>query len=194
MLAGVVTISASSPLASSAARTRACRAARTSDPGNPSVTVVGKDSQPRLELGDHRIDHRGRKLGRNGPLGFNLGRPCATTLFDIGQLANCAEVVGSGLEDVIELVDRFVIPPHFEQRTAKRDSSGEISRVLRETIPTDANGVLELARTPMLFGELRKRNRRRILLDPASKFFNARVVHERYGIGMVLGVDWLVRP
>jgi hypothetical protein len=47
----------------------------------------------------------------------------------------------------------------------------------------------------MLFGKLRKSNRRRILLEPASKFFNPRVVrHERYGISMVVSVDWLVRP
>jgi hypothetical protein len=47
----------------------------------------------------------------------------------------------------------------------------------------------------MLFCKLRKSNRRRILLDPASKFFNPRVVrHARYGIEIVAGVDRLVRP
>jgi len=47
----------------------------------------------------------------------------------------------------------------------------------------------------MLFGELRKRNRRRVLLDPASKFFNPRIIrHERYGIEIVAAVDLLVRP
>jgi len=47
----------------------------------------------------------------------------------------------------------------------------------------------------MLLGKLRKCNRRRILLDPASKFFNTRVVrHARYGIEIVAGVDRLVRP
>ena len=195
MFAGVVTISASSPLASSAERTRAWRAARTSDPGNPSVTFVGEDRQPGLELGDYRIDRRGRRLRRDGWLEVNLRRLCATTLFDIGQLANGAEVVRSGLEHIFELADRFVVPPHFEQRTAKRDASGEIGRVLSEAGPADANRVLELARTPMLFRKLRKRNRRRILLDPASKFFNPRIIrHERYGIEIVAAVDLLVRP
>ena len=67
--------------------------------------------------------------------------------------------------------------------------------MLRQAVPANANGVLELACTPMLFRELRKCNRRRILLDPASKFFNPRVVrHALYGIEMVLGVDRLVRP
>jgi hypothetical protein len=46
--------------------------------------------------------------------------------------------------------------------------------------------VLILLRPPALFGELRKRNRRRILLDPASKVFNPRIVgHLLYGTTML---------
>ena len=59
------------------ARTRACRAARTSDPGSPSVTFVGKDSQPGLELGDHRIDRWRRRLRHGGRLDLDLRRSCA---------------------------------------------------------------------------------------------------------------------
>lgn len=33
-----------------------------------------------------------------------------------------------------------------------------------------------VSRAPVLLGQLRKRNRRRILLDPASKILNPRVV------------------
>ena len=195
MLAGVVTISASSPVAWSAERTRAWRAARTSDPGNPSVTFVGEDSQPGLEFGDHQIALLGRRLGLGG--GFHLDLRCARapTLFDIGHLANRAEVIGCRLEDIFELAGRFVVPTHFKQRTAKRDASGEIRWVLCEAGLADAHGLLELAGAPMLFGKLRKCNRRRILLDPASKFFNPWVVrHQRYGIEMVVAVDLLVRP
>jgi hypothetical protein len=54
--------------------------------------------------------------------------------------------------------------------------------VLRQTGPADANGVFELAGPAMLLRELRKSNRRRIPLDPASKFFNPQVVrHGPYG-------------
>ena len=123
MLAGVVTISASSPLASSAERTRAWRAARTSDPGNPSVTFVGEDRQPGLELGDHQIDFLRRSLWLDGWFYLDLRRACAPTLFDISELASRAEVVGCGLEHVLELAGRFVVPSHFKQRTAKRDAS-----------------------------------------------------------------------
>jgi hypothetical protein len=46
----------------------------------------------------------------------------------------------------------------------------------------------------MFFGKLRKSNRRRILLDPASKFFNPRVVrHGPYGTTTGLNVV-AVRP
>jgi len=59
----------------------------------------------------------------------------------------------------------------------------------------DANRLLELSGTPVFLSELRKRNRRRILQDPASKVFNPLAVrHADYGIAMVLGVDLLVRP
>src|SRR5690349_18774137 len=193
MLAGVVTISASRPLASRAERTRAWRAARTSDPGNPSVTFVSEDSQPRLEFGEHQIDLFARRVGLDGGFDHDPGRPCAPALFDIGQLANRAEIIGCSLEDIFELAGRFVVPTHFKQRTAERDASGEIRRMLCEAGPADAHGVLELPGPSMLFGELRKSNRRRILLDPASKFFNPRVVrHKRYGIEMVVAVDLLV--
>ena len=59
----------------------------------------------------------------------------------------------------------------------------------------DANRLFELSGTPMFLGKLRKRNRRRILEDPASKIFNPLAVrHADYGIATVLGVDLLVRP
>jgi hypothetical protein len=46
----------------------------------------------------------------------------------------------------------------------------------------------------VLFGELRKSNRRRIPLDPASKFFNPRILrHGTYGTATDLFVK-LTRP
>jgi hypothetical protein len=48
----------------------------------------------------------------------------------------------------------------------------------------------------VFFGELRKSNRRRILLDPASKVFNPRVVVHalHYGITVTATVTEAVRP
>jgi hypothetical protein len=45
-----------------------------------------------------------------------------------------------------------------------------------ETAASRVDSFLQLSRTTVLFGELRKRNRRRILLDPSSKAFNSRIV------------------
>jgi hypothetical protein len=59
---------------------------------------------------------------------------------------------------------------------------------------TDVDRVLPATGAPVFFGKLRKRNRRRILVDPASKFFNPRVVgHERYGTATALMIV-LTRP
>ena len=59
----------------------------------------------------------------------------------------------------------------------------------------DVDGLVEVPGPTELFGELRKSNRRRILLNPASKFFNPRGSrHEPYGIVTVLAADRLVRP
>jgi hypothetical protein len=50
--------------------------------------------------------------------------------------------------------------------------------MLSEPGAADANRFVELSCTPVLFRKLRKSNRRRIPLDPASKFFNPRIVHD----------------
>ena len=102
------------------------------------------------------------------------------TLFDVGKLPNGGQVVGGRLQDILELGGRFVVPRHLQEGAAERDTGREIRGVLRQTGPADANGVFELAGPPMLLRELRKSNRRRILLNPASKFFNPRVV--RHGL------------
>jgi hypothetical protein len=47
----------------------------------------------------------------------------------------------------------------------------------------------------MLFSQLCKSNRRRILLNPASKFFNPRMFrHDPYGMLIIRGAETLVRP
>jgi hypothetical protein len=53
--------------------------------------------------------------------------------------------------------------------------------MLHQAGPAHAHRFVELACTAVLFRKLRKSNRRRIPLDPASKFFNPLIVHEPYG-------------
>ena len=124
-----------------------------------------------------------------------VSRIDSSALLDISKFPNCGEVVGSRFQDVLELRNSLVVPAHFKQGAAERYAGGEIGRMLLQTRPADANGFLELACAPMLFCELGKSNRRRILLDPASKFFNPLTVrHERYGIATAVGDDRTVRP
>jgi hypothetical protein len=115
------------------------------------------------------------RLTRSGSaplLAIRLTRSGSAPLLDISKLADRREIVWSCFEDVLELHDCLVVASHFEQGATERDASGEIGGMLRQTGPAHSNGFVELACTSMLFCELRKGNRRRILLDPASKFFN----------------------
>ncbi len=53
----------------------------------------------------------------------------------------------------------------------------------------DLHRVFAPADPPVLLGELRKRNRRRIPLDPASKVFNPRTIgHAVYGSTVTVAV------
>jgi hypothetical protein len=62
-----------------------------------------------------------------------------------------------------------------------------------EAVAADLDGFLEAARTPAFLRQLRKCNRRRVLLDPASKVVNALAVGHRYGTTstvFVVVLDW----
>lgn len=55
------------------------------------------------------------------------------------------------------------------ERSAEGDSRGQKGRVMFEAGEAHAHGFVVLAHTPEFFGERCKSNRRRVLLDPASK-------------------------
>ena len=66
--------------------------------------------------------------------------------------------------------------------------------MLLKTDPRNSNRFFVVGGAPVLFGELRKSNRRRIPLDPASKFFNPRIFrHGTYGTATAF-VTKLTRP
>ena len=68
----------------------------------------------------------------------------------------------------------------FEQRAPECHASGQITGMDREPGSAGGDRIFVAARPPVLFGELGKRNRRRVLLDPASKFLYAGIV--RHGV------------
>ena len=105
---------------------------------------------------------------------------CPTPMEDLREAANRGEIFRGALEHQLELGLRVVEAVQLDQRPPERHARGEIAGVNRETRTTDLDRFLELRRAPMLLGELRKRNRRRIFLDPASKVFYPRIIsHQR---------------
>ena len=97
-------------------------------------------------------------------------------MVDFGEAADGGEVFRRALEHQLELALRVVELVQLDERAAERDARGEIPGMQPEAGAADVDRFLVLPGAAAFFGELRKRNRRRILLDPASKVFNARVV------------------
>ena len=95
---------------------------------------------------------------------------------DLRELADRDQVVGRGVEDAEKLGTRLLQAAKLEQRPAKCDPCREIRRMLRKPRLADPDRLFTVSSPPVLLGELRKSNRRRIPLDPASKVFNPRVV------------------
>lgn len=83
------------------------------------------------------------------------------------------EILGGVLQDLLELLLRVFELTEIEKRASQGYTCGVIGGMNRETSATDIDGLLRLAGATVLFGELRKRNRRRVLLDPSSEFFEA---------------------
>ena len=105
---------------------------------------------------------------------------------DFGEAADGGEIFGRALEDELELGLRFVERAELDQRAAQRDAGREIAGMNREPGAADLDRFFVLPGAPAFFRELRESDRRRILLDPASKVVNARLVgHPRYGTVMV---------
>ena len=71
---------------------------------------------------------------------------------------------------------RFVETSELDQRAAERDACGEIVGMICEAGAADADGLVVIAGAAALLGELRKSNRRRVRLDPASQFEQSWVV------------------
>ena len=71
---------------------------------------------------------------------------------------------------------RFVETSELDERAAERDARGEVVGMVRKAGAADADGLVVIARAAALLGELRKSNRRRVRLDPASEFEKSWVI------------------
>ena len=103
-------------------------------------------------------------------------RHVASTPMDVAQGAKRREILRRSLEHGFEFLLRFVELAEMQQRPAEGDARGKIPGMSGETAAANVDGFLMPAEAPALFGELRKRNRRRIVFDPASKVFQSNVV------------------
>ena len=106
----------------------------------------------------------------------------AAAMMDFSQAADRGQVLGCVLEDVFELALRIFELIQLEEGASERNACGKVAGVYREAGAAGLDRFLELAGPPELLGELRKSNRRRILLDPASKVFDTRIVSHPYGM------------
>lgn len=103
-------------------------------------------------------------------------RELPAAVVNFGHATNRRKIFRCGLEDVVELGVRRVEIVHLEQRAAQRDSGGQVAWMDRKPCAADRDRLFIAASPPVFFGELRKRDRRRVLLDPASKLLNTGMV------------------
>jgi hypothetical protein len=97
-------------------------------------------------------------------------------LMDLCQITYRNEMVGGSVEHAQELGARSVEAPKFEQGPTECDPRREIRGVLSQTGLAHPNGLFAVTSPPAFLRELGKRNRRRILEDPASKILYPRVI------------------
>ena len=105
-----------------------------------------------------------------------------TAMVNLRHAADGRQVLGRVFEHVFQLGLRRVEIVHLEQRATQRHAGGEIPWMDGKPGSAGCDRVFVAASPPVLFGELRKRNRRRVLLDPASKFFNTWIVRHGYSV------------
>jgi len=96
------------------------------------------------------------------------------------ELADRNQVIGSGIQDAQELGARLLEPAKLEESPSECDARGQKRRMLDEAGLANPDRFLAIAGAPVFLGKLRKRNRRRIPLNPASKVFNPWVVRHPY--------------
>ena len=109
----------------------------------------------------------------------------AFALEDLGESANGRQVFRRGRDHEIQFVLGLVERAQFDQGTAERDTGSEVVGMRGEAVAADFDGFFVRSVAAAFFGELRKRNRRRVRLDPASKFINPRILRHA---GLVYGV------
>ena len=95
---------------------------------------------------------------------------------NFGKAADRGKILGRALQHVLELGERGVEVVELEQRPSERDARRQISGMEFEAGAANVDGLLEPAGAPQFLGQLREGDRRRVLLNPAPKIFDALAV------------------
>ena len=99
--------------------------------------------------------------------------PIASPVMNFGQASDRGEVLRRHCEDVFQLFARFVEPVHLDERASERHMRRKVCRMPLQAGLARRDGLFVLPSPPILFRKRRKRNRRRVRLDPASQIFDA---------------------
>ncbi|HEX6463035.1 MAG TPA: hypothetical protein VFZ98_01225 [Vicinamibacterales bacterium] len=97
-------------------------------------------------------------------------RRVAKALVDLPQAPNSGEVLGRRAQHGLELLARGIQVAGLYQRAAQRDARRQIRGMPLKAGDAGFGRFVIPAEAPVLLRERRKRNRRRVGLDPASQF------------------------
>src|SRR5262245_5511914 len=100
----------------------------------------------------------------------------AEALVDLLDAADRGDVLGSRPKDGFQLAAGAVVLAHLDERAAERHTRREVRRVPVQPGAARLDRVFIASDAAELLRECRKRNRRRVRLDPASQFLYARIL------------------
>ncbi len=115
-----------------------------------------------------------------GPVfGEGLGE-LSLSLMEIGQAADGGEVVGGQAPGLLELVPGGVQLAERRQRPGERHAGRRVRGMALQSLAAHPDGRRQVAAAPVLFGQLRKGNRRRVMFQPLAELVDAGILGHRH--------------
>ena len=103
-------------------------------------------------------------------------RQLPTAVVNLGEAANGREVLRCHAQHVFEMLLRLLVLVQFDERTSESDASGEVGGVPLQSGLAGGDGLFELTRAAVFLGKGGEGDGRRVHLDPAFQFLDARAV------------------
>ena len=115
-----------------------------------------------------------------------------TPVVNIRHSPKRGKVVARRVEHVRQFSFGGVELVGLDERAAKRNTGRQIVRVPSQASPARSNRFLEVPGASVLFPKLRKRDGRRVLLDPSSKLLNPGVLSHVRDYGNRIDTDFVI--